>query len=116
MLQEGQKLGYDTEAFAIYDTMNYVKPPIHTLCVGNAWGEAALLLSSGEKVQRAKTEYIPLLSHKFCYMLQNYIGQRSSASYPTGAAHCPDKQTNDQVLNIRCVPVSLRPNRSMRSL
>uniref|UniRef100_A0A7S0MTB3 ATP-dependent Clp protease proteolytic subunit n=1 Tax=Pyramimonas obovata TaxID=1411642 RepID=A0A7S0MTB3_9CHLO len=51
--KEGQKLGYDTEAFAIYDTMNYVKPPIHTLCVGNAWGEAALLLSSGEKGYRA---------------------------------------------------------------
>jgi hypothetical protein len=51
VLQEGQKLGYDTEAFAIYDTMHYVKPAIHTLCVGNAWGEAALLLSSGEKVR-----------------------------------------------------------------
>eukprot|EP00976_Prorocentrum_cordatum_P096470 1190575-Prorocentrum_minimum.AAC.7 len=35
--------------------MNYVKPPIHTLCVGNAWGEAALLLSSGEKVRLAPT-------------------------------------------------------------
>mmetsp|Transcript_44446 Transcript_44446/g.74137 ORF Transcript_44446/g.74137 Transcript_44446/m.74137 type:complete len:277 (-) Transcript_44446:362-1192(-) len=51
--KEGQKLGYDTEAFAIYDTMHYVKPAIHTLCVGNAWGEAALLLSSGEKGYRA---------------------------------------------------------------
>nr|CAD1830142.1 unnamed protein product [Ananas comosus var. bracteatus] len=33
----GQKLGYETEAFAIYDVMRYVKPPIFTLCVGNAW-------------------------------------------------------------------------------
>jgi ATP-dependent protease ClpP protease subunit len=53
-VQDGKKLAYDTEAFAIYDTMKYVKPPIHTLCVGNAWGEAALLLSSGAKV-RAST-------------------------------------------------------------
>uniref|UniRef100_A0A2C9WAS9 ATP-dependent Clp protease proteolytic subunit n=1 Tax=Manihot esculenta TaxID=3983 RepID=A0A2C9WAS9_MANES len=37
----GEKLGYETEAFAIYDVMGYVKPPIFTLCVGNAWGEAA---------------------------------------------------------------------------
>ncbi|XVF52525.1 hypothetical protein PTKIN_Ptkin05aG0025400 [Pterospermum kingtungense] len=43
----GEKLGYETEAFAIYDVMGYVKPPIFTLCVGNAWGEAALLLAAG---------------------------------------------------------------------
>ncbi|WZZ79279.1 hypothetical protein YC2023_099851 [Brassica napus] len=42
-------LGYDTEAFAIYDVMGYVKPPIFTLCVRNAWREAALLLTAGAK-------------------------------------------------------------------
>ena len=31
----------------------YVKPPIFTLCVGNAWGEAALLLAAGSKGNRA---------------------------------------------------------------
>jgi ATP-dependent Clp protease protease subunit len=30
-----------------------VKPPIFTLCVGNAWGEAALLLAAGSKGNRA---------------------------------------------------------------
>ncbi|KAL5724041.1 endopeptidase Clp [Ranunculus cassubicifolius] len=49
----GEKLGYETEAFAIYDVMRYVKPPIFTLCVGNAWGEAALLLASGAKGNRS---------------------------------------------------------------
>ncbi|KAH9776960.1 ATP-dependent clp protease proteolytic subunit-related protein 4 [Citrus sinensis] len=49
----GEKLGYETEAFAIYDVMGYVKPPIFTLCVGNAWGEAALLLGAGAKGNRA---------------------------------------------------------------
>ncbi|CAL9168118.1 unnamed protein product [Musa hybrid cultivar] len=49
----GEKLGYETEAFAIYDVMSYVKPPIFTLCVGNAWGEAALLLAAGSKGNRA---------------------------------------------------------------
>ncbi|KAF3493481.1 hypothetical protein DY000_02054099 [Brassica cretica] len=43
------ELGYDTEAFAIYDVMGYVKPPIFTLCVRNAWREAALLLTAGAK-------------------------------------------------------------------
>lgn len=49
----GEKLGYETEAFALYDVMSYVKPPIHTLCVGNAWGEAAMLLAAGAKGNRA---------------------------------------------------------------
>ncbi|KAI3708887.1 hypothetical protein L2E82_38427 [Cichorium intybus] len=45
--------GYETEAFAIYDVMRYVKPPIFTLCVGNAWGEAALLLAASAKGNRS---------------------------------------------------------------
>ncbi|KAJ8768329.1 hypothetical protein K2173_021482 [Erythroxylum novogranatense] len=49
----GEKLGYETEAFAVYDVMGYVKPPIFTLCVGNAWGEAALLLAAGSKGNRS---------------------------------------------------------------
>ncbi|KAM3734707.1 hypothetical protein ACB098_10G035700 [Castanea mollissima] len=49
----GEKLSYETEAFAIYDVMRYVKPPIFTLCVGNAWGEAALLLAAGAKGNRS---------------------------------------------------------------
>ncbi|XP_044487159.1 ATP-dependent Clp protease proteolytic subunit-related protein 4, chloroplastic [Mangifera indica] len=49
----GEKLGYETEAFAIYDVMSYVKPPIFTLCVGNAWGEAALLLAAGATGNRS---------------------------------------------------------------
>ncbi|KAI9089222.1 hypothetical protein K1719_029501 [Acacia pycnantha] len=49
----GEKLGYETEAFAIYDAMRYVKAPIYTLCVGNAWGEAALLLAAGVKGNRS---------------------------------------------------------------
>ncbi|KAJ0236744.1 hypothetical protein HA466_0254440 [Hirschfeldia incana] len=47
--KNGEKLEYDTDAFAIYDVMGYVKPPIFTLCVGNAWREAALLLTAGAK-------------------------------------------------------------------
>lgn len=51
--KEGQKYGYDTEAFAIYDTIQYVNPPVHTVAVGTAWGEAAMLLASGTKGHRA---------------------------------------------------------------
>jgi len=37
----------------IFFQCSYVKPPIFTLCVGNAWGEAALLLGAGAKGNRA---------------------------------------------------------------
>lgn len=46
-------VAYETEAFAIYDTMKYIKPPIHTICLGQAMGMAALLLSAGSKGNRA---------------------------------------------------------------
>ncbi|XRB05062.1 ATP-dependent Clp protease proteolytic subunit [Pycnococcus provasolii] len=51
--KDGRKLGYDTEAMAIYDMMSYISCPIHTLCVGTAWGEAAMLLAAGERGNRA---------------------------------------------------------------
>ena len=35
VVQEGQKYGYDTEAFAIYDTMKYVNPAVHTVAAGS---------------------------------------------------------------------------------
>lgn len=49
--KDGQKYGYDTEAFAIYDTIQYVSPPVHTIAVGTAWGEAAMLLAAGSRVR-----------------------------------------------------------------
>lgn len=47
------RLGYEHEAFAIYDVMRMVRAPIYTVCVGSAFGEAALLLASGAPGRRA---------------------------------------------------------------
>lgn len=30
----GERLGYESEAFAIYDCMRFIKPKVHTCCVG----------------------------------------------------------------------------------
>ena len=49
----GDPVGFETEAFAICDTMSYIKPPIHTICLGAAMGMAAMLLSAGTKGCRA---------------------------------------------------------------
>ena len=41
-----------TSALAIYDTMQFVKPDIHTICLGEAASAAAVLLSAGRKGKR----------------------------------------------------------------
>jgi ATP-dependent Clp protease protease subunit len=49
----GEAIGYETEAFAICDTLNYIEPPVNTICIGQAMGTAAMILSSGTKGYRA---------------------------------------------------------------
>lgn len=44
--------GVVTSALAIYDTMQYVKPEIQTICVGLAASAASLLLAAGAKGKR----------------------------------------------------------------
>ncbi|MBO4861829.1 MAG: ATP-dependent Clp endopeptidase proteolytic subunit ClpP [Firmicutes bacterium] len=44
--------GIITAGMAIYDTMNYIKPDVCTICVGMAASMAAFLLSSGTKGKR----------------------------------------------------------------
>merc|ERR1712137_1466520 len=39
--EDGIPVGFETEAFAIADTMAYVQPPIHTVLIGKAYGHAA---------------------------------------------------------------------------
>ncbi|MBQ7970981.1 MAG: ATP-dependent Clp protease proteolytic subunit, partial [Clostridia bacterium] len=41
--------GDETEALAIFDVMQSISCPIHTVCLGKAHGMAALLLAAGEK-------------------------------------------------------------------
>lgn len=44
--------GFTTAGFAIYDTMQFIKPPVHTICTGMAASFASLLLLSGAKGKR----------------------------------------------------------------
>ncbi|MBA5724254.1 ATP-dependent Clp endopeptidase proteolytic subunit ClpP [Candidatus Liberibacter sp.] len=41
--------GVVTAGMAIYDTMQFIKPPVSTLCIGQAASMGSLLLSAGEK-------------------------------------------------------------------
>lgn len=44
--------GAVTSALAIYDTMQYVRPEVQTICIGMAASAAALLLAAGKKGKR----------------------------------------------------------------
>lgn len=72
--KDGQKYGYDTEAFAIYDTIQYIKSPVHTVAVGTAWGEAAMLLASGAQGYRSA---LPAASIMLKQPISSYRGQAS---------------------------------------
>ncbi|KAI7842527.1 hypothetical protein COHA_003881 [Chlorella ohadii] len=69
------KLGYESEAFAIYDTMRYIKPPVSTVCVGSAFGEAAMLLAAGEPGRRAA---LPSTSIMIRQPMQRYTQMQAS--------------------------------------
>lgn len=60
----GDAIGFETEAFAICDTMNYIKPPIHTICIGQAMGTAAMILSAGTKGYRASLPHSTIILHQ----------------------------------------------------
>ncbi|MDX2241285.1 MAG: ATP-dependent Clp protease proteolytic subunit [Leptolyngbyaceae cyanobacterium bins.302] len=57
----GDAIGQETEAFAICDTINYVKPPVHTICIGQAMGTAAMILSAGTKGYRASLPHATIV-------------------------------------------------------
>ncbi|MBD2092225.1 ATP-dependent Clp protease proteolytic subunit [Microcoleus sp. FACHB-1515] len=57
----GDAIGYETEAFAICDTMSYIKPPVHTICIGQAMGTAAMILASGTKGFRASLPHATIV-------------------------------------------------------
>ena len=56
--------GIITSGFGILDTMNYIKPDICTICMGQAASMAAVLLSSGTKGKRSALENSRVLIHQ----------------------------------------------------
>ena len=56
--------GSVTAGLAIYDTMQYVKPDISTICIGQAASMGALLLAAGAKEKRFALPYSRILIHQ----------------------------------------------------
>jgi ATP-dependent Clp protease protease subunit len=56
--------GSVTSGLAIYDTMNYIKPKVHTLCMGQACSMGAFTLSSGAKGLRKALPEARIMCHQ----------------------------------------------------
>jgi ATP-dependent Clp protease, protease subunit len=56
--------GEITGLFAIYDTMQYIKPDVSTICIGQAASAAAVLLAAGAKGKRFVLPHARILIHQ----------------------------------------------------
>jgi ATP-dependent Clp protease protease subunit len=56
--------GSVTAGLAIYDTMQFVKPPVSTLCVGQAASMGAVLLTAGAKGRRYALPHARMMIHQ----------------------------------------------------
>ena len=56
--------GVVTAGMAIFDTMNYIRPHVATICIGQAASMGAFLLSSGEKGKRYALPHARIMIHQ----------------------------------------------------
>jgi ATP-dependent Clp protease protease subunit len=56
--------GYVTAGLAIYDTMQYIRSPVSTVCIGQAASMGSLLLAAGEKGMRYATPNARVMVHQ----------------------------------------------------
>jgi ATP-dependent Clp protease protease subunit len=56
--------GIVTAGLAIYDTMNYLKSPVSTICIGQAASMGALLLAAGTKGKRFSLPHSRIMIHQ----------------------------------------------------
>jgi ATP-dependent Clp protease protease subunit len=56
--------GYITSGMAIFDTMNYIKPDVATICMGQASSMGAFLLAGGKKGKRSALPNSRIMIHQ----------------------------------------------------
>ena len=66
--------GLVTAGLAIYDTMQYIRSPVATYCMGQAASMGALLLAAGEKGKRYALPHSRILIHQ---VMGSFTGQAS---------------------------------------
>ena len=55
--------GQVSSGMAIYDTMQYIKPDVQTICIGQAASMGALLLAAGAKEKRFSLPHARIMIH-----------------------------------------------------
>jgi ATP-dependent Clp protease protease subunit len=56
--------GLLTGLFTIYDTMNFIDAPVHTICIGEACSAAAVILAAGTKGERKALPNSEIMIHE----------------------------------------------------
>jgi len=56
--------GVVTAGMAIFDTMNYIRPDVSTICIGQAASMGSFLLSAGEKGKRFALSHARIMIHQ----------------------------------------------------
>lgn len=56
--------GYVASGLAIYDTIQYIRPDVHTICMGQAASMAAVLLAAGKKGKRSALPHARIMIHQ----------------------------------------------------
>ena len=69
--------GSVTAGMAIYDTMQYIKPDVSTICIGSAASMASILLMAGAKGKRFALPHSEVMLHQ---PLVGYSGQASDVA------------------------------------
>lgn len=82
--------GIVSGAMAIYDTINYIKPDVSTVCVGHASSAAAFILAAGKKGKRFALKNSRVMVHQ---VIGGYDG-----SMPDMEIHFKEMQAANELL------------------
>jgi len=99
--------GVVTSGFAMYDTMRYIKAPVHTVCMGTARSMGSFLLMAGEPGERVALPNASLHVHQ---PLGGFQGQASDILIHAEEMLKTKRQINPALR--RALPTQLRGGRA----
>jgi ATP-dependent Clp protease protease subunit len=90
-----------TALFAIYDTMQYIKPDITTLCFGQAASAAAVLLAAGAKGKRLALPRARIIIHQPYGQAIDKVHRDTDRDFVMSASDAKEYGIIDEVLSTR---------------
>jgi len=94
--------GIVSAGLAIYDTMRYIKPPVCTVCMGQAASMGAILLAAGDKGKRYALPHSRILIHQ---PLGGFQGQASDIGIQANEILRLKKELNTILQNLTEQPL-----------